>query len=159
MLNNCSLDRVCKEGYSYHLGFVEIRPMEFVDDIADPNSHEVSAKLSKRIVEQIPYEKRLTLSSEKCELLKVNTRCRHGSITVSGKNIKSFGVARFLGDQFDSKGNYVGLCKERVGRAKGSTFELIALRCEAKFGIRQIENMLILYQSLFLLRLIYNCES
>ena len=48
--------------------------MEFVDDIADPNSDEVSAKFSNRIVEQIQYEKRLTLSSEKCELLKVNSR-------------------------------------------------------------------------------------
>ena len=63
------LGRVCKEGYSYHLGSVEIRPMEFVDDIADPNSDEVSAKFSNRIAEQIQYEKRLTLSSETCELL------------------------------------------------------------------------------------------
>ena len=56
---------------SYHSGSVEMRPMEFVDDIAVPNSDEVSAKFSNRIVEQIQYEKRLTLSSEKCELLKV----------------------------------------------------------------------------------------
>ena len=132
MLNNCSLDRVCKEGYSYHLGSVEIRPMEFVDDTADPNSDEVSAKFRNRIVEQIQYEKRLTLSSEKCELLKINSRCRDESITVNGENIKSVVVARYLG---------------RVGRAKGSTFELIALCCEVKFGTRQIENKLILYQS------------
>ena len=49
ILNNCPLDRVCKEGYSYHLGSVEIRPMEFVDDIADPNSDEVSAKFSNKL--------------------------------------------------------------------------------------------------------------
>ena len=159
LLNNCSLDRVCKEGYSYHLGSVEIRPMEFVDDIADSNNDEVSAKFSNNIVEQIQYEKRLTLSSEKCELLKVNSRCKHGSITVNGENIKSVGVARYLGDQFNSKGDYVDLCKERVGRAKGSTFELIALCREVKFGTRQIESMLTLYQSVFLPRLIYNCES
>ena len=48
--------------------------MEFVDDIADPDSDEVSARFSNRIVEQIQYEKRLTLSSGKCELLKVNSR-------------------------------------------------------------------------------------
>ena len=65
MLNNCSLDRVCKEGYSSHLGSVEIRPMKFLDGIADSNSDEVSAKFSNRIVEQIQYEKRLILSSEK----------------------------------------------------------------------------------------------
>ena len=151
MLNNCSLDRVCKEGYSYHLGSVEIRPMEFVDDIADPDYDEVSAKFSNKIVEQIQYEKRLTLPSEKYELLKVNSRCKHGSIIVNGENIKSVGVARYLGDQFNSKGDYVDLCKERVGRAKGSTFELIALCREVKFGTR--------YQSVFLPRLIYNCES
>ena len=47
---------------------------------------------------------------------------------------------------------------ESPGRAKGSTFELIALCKEVKFGTRQVENMLILYQSVFLPRLIYNCE-
>ena len=114
LLNNCSLDRVCKESYSYHLGSVEIKPMEFVDDIADPNNDEV---------------------------------------------MKSGGVARYLGDHFNSKDDYVDLCKERVERAKGSTFELIALCREVKFGTLQIENMLILYQSVFLQRLIYNCES
>ena len=36
--------------------------MEFVDDIADPNSDETSAKFSNRIVEQRQFEKRLTLS-------------------------------------------------------------------------------------------------
>ena len=57
--------------------------MEYVDDIADPNNNEVSAKFSNKIVEPIQYEKRLTLSSETCELLKVNSRCKHGSITVT----------------------------------------------------------------------------
>ena len=99
------------------------------------------------------------MSSEKCELLKVNSRCRYGSIAVNGENIKSVGVAKYLGNQFKSKGDYVDLCKERVGRAKGSTYELIAFCREVKFGTRQIENMLILYQSVFLPRLIYNCES
>ena len=36
-LNNCSLDRVCQESLGYHIGSVEIKSMEFVDDIADPN--------------------------------------------------------------------------------------------------------------------------
>ena len=57
VLNNCSLDRVCKESLGYHIGSVEIRSMEFVDDIADPNSDEISAKFSHRIVEQIQFEK------------------------------------------------------------------------------------------------------
>ena len=113
--------------------------MEFVDDIANPNSNKVSAKFSRRIVEQIQYEKRLTLSSDK--LLKVNSKCRDESITVNGENIKSVDVARYLRDQFNSKGNFVDFCKELVGRGKRSNFELIAFCREVKFGTRQIENM------------------
>ena len=46
VLNNCSLERVCKESLGYHIGSVEIKSMKFVDDIADPNSDEISAKFS-----------------------------------------------------------------------------------------------------------------
>ena len=163
-ISNTSYYRLMKlefRTHAQHLSFEKFGKCNLcnLDDIADPNNDEVSAKFSNNIVEQIQYEKRLTLSSEKCELLKVNSRCKHGSITVNGENIKSVGVAWYLGDQFNSKGDYVDLCKERVGRAKGSTFELIALCREVKFGTRQIESMLILYQSVFLPRLICNCES
>ena len=41
----------------------------------------------------------------------------------------------------------------------GSTIELISLCKEVQFGDSQINNMLLLYQSLFLPRLVYNCEA
>ena len=78
---------------------------------------------------------------------------------VNGENIKPVEFARYFGDKFSSNGNYIDLRKDRVDRAKGSTFELIVLCREVKFGTRQIDNMPILYQSVFLPRLIYNCES
>ena len=62
VLNNVSLDRVCKESYSHHLGSVEIRSLEFVDDIADPNSDRNSAIASNRIIDQIQHEKKGSLS-------------------------------------------------------------------------------------------------
>ena len=89
----------------------------------------------------------------------MNGKYKQGNIMVNGENIKTVETARYLGDKFNSKGNYPDLCKDRVDRAKSSTFELIALCREVKFRTRQIENMLILYQSVFLPRLIYNCES
>ena len=46
-----------------------------------------------------------------------------------------------------------------MDRGKSSSFELIALCREVKFRTRQIENVLLLYQSVFLSRLIYNSES
>ena len=89
----------------------------------------------------------------------MNSKYKQGNIMVNGENIKTVDTAKYLGDKFNSKGNYTDLCKDRVDRAKGSTFELIALCKQGKFGTRQIENMLILYQSVFLPRLIHNCES
>ena len=49
-LNNSSLDRVCKGGYSQQTRCLEIKPMKFVDDIVGPNSDEMSTKLSDGIV-------------------------------------------------------------------------------------------------------------
>ena len=37
ILNNCSLDKVCKEGTSFQNGVVGIRLLEFVDDTPYPN--------------------------------------------------------------------------------------------------------------------------
>ena len=68
------------------------------------------------------YEKRLALSSGKCELLKVNSKCRHGIITVDDGNIKSVGVVRYLGDQFNSKGKLCRFLQRASWEGKRITF-------------------------------------
>ena len=88
VLNNRSLDRVCKISLGYLIGLVEIKSMEFLDDIEDPISDEISAKFSNRIVEQIQFEKRLTLSAEKCEFLKINSKCNGENLTINNEKIK-----------------------------------------------------------------------
>ena len=50
-----------QKNLGYHIGSVEIKSVESVDDIADPNSDKISVKFSNRIVEQIHFEKQLTL--------------------------------------------------------------------------------------------------
>ena len=117
--NNCSLDRVCRESLGYHIGSVEIKSMEFVDDIEDPNSDEISPKFSNRIVEQIQFEKHLTLSAEKCELLKINSKGNGENLTVNNENIKLVKVAKYLGDSFNSKGSSADLCKGQSRQGKG----------------------------------------
>ena len=44
-------------------------------------------------------------------------------------------------------------------RAKGTIIELMAICCEVVFGRKQIEIMLLLYRSVFLPKLLYNCEA
>ena len=54
---------------------------------------------------------------------------------------------------------YADLCEDRADRAKTTVIELCALSKGINFGHRQIESLLILYKSVFVPRLIYNCEA
>ena len=64
----------------------------------------------------------------------------------------------YLGDVFSDKGDRSELCKDR--HDKGTITELFALsKGMYKVWYKQIESLLLLYKTVFLLRLIYNCET
>ena len=51
------------------------------------------------------------------------------------------------------------MIKDRAGQAVGTMNEVICLCKEVNFGKNQISNMLLLYRSIFIPQLIYNCET
>ena len=119
VLNNCSLNKLSTDNIGYNFGSVQIKSMEFVDDLADPNRDKQSAQASNAVLQAIQHEKRLTLSAEKCELLKINSK-GDTSLKVNGRSMKQVNVACYLGDHFNRQGNNSDLCKERVTKAKGT---------------------------------------
>ena len=131
--------------------------MEFVDDIANPSSSRQTAVLSNKLIENIQHVKRVNFSAEKCELLKSNSIGNDG-LLLNGEDIKSVRKVRYLGDVFSDKGDNSELCKDRHNKGKGTITELFALNKGIKFGIKQIESLLLLYKTVLLPRLIYNCE-
>ena len=58
ILNNYSLDRICVEGQGYQLGSAYIKPLEYVDDIANPNNDFEEAIGSNADIEKIQKETR-----------------------------------------------------------------------------------------------------
>ena len=48
ILNHCSLDTICRDGSGYQMGHAVIKPMEIVDDLADPNHNIQSASASTK---------------------------------------------------------------------------------------------------------------
>ena len=56
-------------------------------------------------------------------------------------------------------GNNIDLSKTRAAKSTGTSIEIISLCKEVKFGKKQIANVFLLYSSLFIPRLIYNCEA
>ena len=55
------------------MGTVEIRVLEFVDDIADLNSGSEDAANSNKIIVGIQERKSLGFAAEKCKILKINS--------------------------------------------------------------------------------------
>ena len=104
--------------------------------------------------------KKLTFATEKCKVLKFGIIKSHSSnLAIGNDNLEVVSNFRYLGDEIDSKGSYSVLCKTRAQRPLGTTAELISLCKEVKFGKEQIPNMILLYYSVFLPRIIYNAEA
>ena len=73
--------------------------------------------------------------------------------------MKQVDVACYLGDHFNHQSNNSDLCEERVTKAKGTIIELCSLCKGVNIENKQIESMLLLYKTVFISRLIYNCEA
>ena len=159
VLNNCSLNKLSTDSIGYNFGSVQIKSMEFVDDLADPNRDKQSALASNTVLQAIQHEKRLAFSAEKCELLKINSK-DDTCLKVNGKSMKQVDVACYLGDHFNRQGNNSDLCEERVTKAKGTIIEICSLCKGIDMENKQIESMLLLCNwTDFIPRLIYNCEA
>ena len=103
--------------------------------------------------------KRLKFSHEKCKLLKINSSDQQYSLQVNGQEMEVKDPFRYLGYILSSKSNNMAMTGERIKRSVGSTIKLISLCKEVQFGDSQINNMLLLYQLIFLPCFIYNCEA
>ena len=158
VLNNCSLNKLSTDSIGYNFGSVQTKSMEFVDELADPNRDKQSALASNAVLQAIQHEKRLTFSAEKCELLKINSK-DDTCLKVNGRSMKQVDVACYLGDHFNRQGNNSDLCEERVTKAKDTITELCSLCKGINMENKQIETMLLLYKTVFIPRLIYNCEA
>ena len=114
ILSNCSLDTICRDGSGYQMGLAVIKPMEFVDDVADPNHNMQSASVSSQIIEQIQHEKRLNFSTRKCELLVIGQVKDNCNSDVNNTIIKRVERVKYIGEFINSQGDNFDHIKSRV---------------------------------------------
>ena len=99
ILNNRSLDRICKEGNGYQFGQVNIKPLEFGDVLVDPDHSLTSAHVSNSVIEQIQFGKRQKFSAEICEIYAIGSDDAASTVDVNGKTItKHVSSVKYLGD-------------------------------------------------------------
>ena len=138
--------------FGHNMSTVEIRAMEFVDDLADPNNGYFEVLKSNQTTSSIQKRKRLTFSAEKCKILKINSTDNSNSLFLSGIKLEA-------DPQFSSVQFRLILCEDRAQKATDSSNEIISLCKESILGNTQIFTMILSYHTVFIPRLIYNCES
>ena len=153
------MDDICSEVHGHNMGTVEIKAMEFVDDIADPNDGYFEALKSNQTISSIQKRKHLTFSAEKCKILKINSTDKSSLLFLSGIKLEADTHLRYLRDIFSNKVNNSSLCEQSAQKATGPKNEIISLCKESILGNTQTSNMILLYHTVFIPRLIYNCES
>ena len=124
ILNNCSLDDICSEGHGHNVGTVEIKTMEFVDDVADPNNGYFEALKSNQTISSIQKRKRLTFSAEKCKILKINSTDNSNSLFLTGIKLEADPQFRYLGDIINNKGTILHCVKTWPKRRQAPAMKL-----------------------------------
>ena len=97
ILNNGSLNDICVEGRNFTFGSVDVKSSEFVDDIADPSYGKSDAVLSNDIICDIQRIKRLKFSTEKCWLLKINSKANDDTVSISGGKVEIKNSFKYFG--------------------------------------------------------------
>ena len=82
-----AIHTICRDGSGYQMGHAVIKPMEFVDDLVDPDHDIQSASVSNKIIET-QHEKRLNFSTRKCELLLIGQVENNCKLEVDNMTIK-----------------------------------------------------------------------
>ena len=125
VLNNCSLNKLSTDSIGYNFGSVQIKSLEFVDDLADPNRDKQSALANNAVLQAIQHKKRLTFSAEKCELLKINSKDDR-YLKVNGRSMKQVDVACYLGDHFNRQDVITQICvKKESQRPKATSLNYV----------------------------------
>ena len=159
ILNNCSLDDACKVGKGYQYGTVELKSLEFLDNIADPNRNKYYAQISNKVITGIQELKKLEFSSEKCKVLTINSSSNRDILFIEDKAFDIENSTSYLGDVFNDKGDNTVLCKDKADKAVGTIIELFSICKEINSGKFKISSLLTLYQSVFIPIFIYNCKA
>ena len=116
VLNSCSLGDVCDESRGYQYENIEIKPLKVVDDIADQNLGVEDAVKSDKIITDVINSKKLNFSSDKCKVLKVNSKSTE-SVSIDYVNLEVKTNFKYLGDIFNSKVNNYDMVLERTKKA------------------------------------------
>ena len=133
----------------------------YVDDTTDLNDDINEAIESNEEIVNFSKGKRLSLNHPKCGILTVNNKLHHSSptLTVGSGTVPHIQSAKLVGDIINEKGNNSDMINEKIKNAKAALTNCLAMCNEVTMGLFFVKSSMILYQSVFLGTLLFNCQS
>ena len=153
------VDEEIEEG-GVSVGNAVMKTLAHVDDILNMNKSIRDVISSHDAVEWFTKKKRLELSETKCYIVPVNVKPTSPVpvLLVNGEEIKEKEKVTYLGDVINKRGNNTDLVEDRVKRGKEVIIRAMSI-CDKSMGSYSVEILMVLYRSLFLSVVLFNCQA
>ena len=143
------------------IGSLVIRSLAFMDDLMDLNTTVRDSHSAHNDVTFFSKKKNMPLNEDKCICMAVNNKHPHPTpvLTLNNKTLKMKKEAKYLGDVFNENGNNSGLIKDRKNTAIRCLISCMAECQSITRGVKVIRSKALLYKSVYLQTVIFNCEA
>ena len=143
------------------VGSLFINNLLFVDDTFDANDDTVETVESHNEIMNFSDSKRLGMNYIKCALVTLNKKphYRTPTLLIGDDKIAQVEFAKFLGDIINEKGTNIHMIDDKVSKATAAMINSLALCSELTMGIYLMKASIIMYNSVFLATLLFNCQA
>ena len=143
------------------VGSLFISNLLFVDDTFDANEDPAETVESHNEVMNFSDSKRLGMNYIKCALLALNKKMHYKTPTllIGDEKIAQVDHTKFLGDIINEKGTNTHMIDDKVTKARAAMVSSLALCSELTLGVYLMKASIIMYNSVFLATLLFNCQA
>ena len=143
------------------VGSLFISNLLYVDDTTDVNENTAEVVESHYEIMNFGDSKRLSMNYPKCGLLTVNKKPHYTTPTliVGEGTVSQVSCAKLLGDVINEKGTNVDMIEDKVKSARTAMINCLALCSELTMGVHLVKASLVMYGSVFLAKLLFNCQA
>ena len=136
-----------------------IKASLFVDDTWTPNTNVLDSSTAHHEFVMFTKRKRLGLN-DKCVAMAMNLKKDNAKpvLKVNGQDIEFVKSTKCLGDMVSSEKSNRVLIDYKLNKGKAAMVSILAMCDEMTFGIHYVSTGLLLYRSVFIPSLLFNCD-
>ena len=145
----------------FQLGLANIKPPIFVDDILTITCNTADCYDSHEQAIFFQYRKRSKYGKTKCVMIIMNAKKADlpPVLEIEDHVMAQVNKTKYVGDIFNKQGTNSDLVEDRVREGTGKMISILALCEESGLGRYTLLIMFLLYKTMFIPMLIFNCQA